>query len=80
MRVRNVLYYPNGREPVEVCDDTGAADLARMIADYWTARGAQAPAFVFIHGSFTPGMRTARVDLRSNMKSGWPKGYAGAST
>lgn len=68
MRARNVLYYPNGREPVEVCDDGGAVNLAQMIVDYWSARGIEPPTFKFERGR-------ARVDLRSDMKNGLPPGY-----
>lgn len=61
----------------EVCDDKGARHLAEKIADYWRERGIEPPKFTMCVGSFTPAMRRARVDLRSDMRNGWPKGYTG---
>lgn len=58
----------------ERCDDTGARCLAEKIASYWRERGYEPPSFTMCVGHFTPAMRTARVDLRSNMRNGWPAG------
>lgn len=56
----------------DYCDNAGAAELKARIEAYWTARGYPAPQVKFHHQGFMACMRSARTDIRSNMKNGLP--------
>lgn len=60
------------------CTMEGALRLKQKIEEYWAARGATVNARP-VEAGFVPAMRSARVDVRSDMLSGWPKGYAPSS-
>lgn len=55
----------------DFCDDEGARRLGAKIQAYWAARG-RVVRMVYEAQGFIPKMRTARVDVRSNMVDGWP--------
>lgn len=51
----------------------GAERLCRQIKRYWAERGFEVDARP-VRDAFHPSMRSARYDVRSNMKNGLPKG------
>lgn len=57
--------------PPERCDWDGAEALQRKIRAYWAP---QVVSFSAIPASFHAKMRTSRVDLRSDMINGLPRG------
>lgn len=57
------------------CDKEGAIRLKRRIEEYWADRGFE----VKVHlqdADFVSAMRSRRVDVRSDMVNGLPKGVA----
>lgn len=54
------------------CDRLGACDLRDRIESFWRERGATV-AVKLVEAPFTPNMRSARVDVRSDMLNGWPR-------
>lgn len=54
------------------CDHDGAAALVARIRDYWKARGRTARLYMK-EAAFDPAMRSARVDVRSDMVNGMPQ-------
>lgn len=58
-------------EPEELCDAAGASKLKARIEAYWAARGLAVEVQLRAAG-FHPAIRSARVDLRSNMRNGFP--------
>lgn len=55
----------------DFCDEDGAKRLGAKIQAYWAARG-RVVRIVYEAQAFIPKMRSARVDVRSNMVDGWP--------
>jgi len=55
----------------DFCDAEGAKRLGAKIRAYWAARG-RVVRIVYEDQGFIPKMRSARVDVRSNMVDGWP--------
>lgn len=63
-------------QPIEDhCTEAGAQRLAKRIERYWKAHG-HVVRCKTVDAGFAPAMRSARVDLRSDMVNGWPKGKA----
>lgn len=54
------------------CDKEGAAKLGAKIQAYWALRGGTVR-ISYEDGPFTPQMRSARVDVRSDMVNGLPR-------
>jgi hypothetical protein len=54
-------------------DRQGAERLCRQIKRYWAERGFEVEARA-VRDAFHPSMRSARYDVRSDMKNGWPRG------
>lgn len=63
--------------PIErdFCDFAGAQRLKAKIEEYWRERG-HSVEIELVESGFVAAMRAARVDLRSNMINGLPKGAA----
>lgn len=61
---------------MELCDENGAARVALMLGEYWEARG-HSVAVRFLEGGFDVAVRAARVDVRSDMVNGLPRGARG---
>jgi hypothetical protein len=59
-------------EPLEWSDEPGALALKAKIEDYWRERGHTIECQL-IPRAFTPEMRMARVDVRSNLLNGLPR-------
>lgn len=57
------------------CDADGARGLKERIEAYWRERGG-AVAIKLVDAGFVTAMRTARVDVRSDMVDGWPREWA----
>lgn len=58
----------------DLCTRRGAAELKRRIEVYWAERGVLVD--VKLHeAGFSAAMRSARFDVRSEMKNGFPPGY-----
>lgn len=53
------------------CDKEGAGKLSTRILAYWQARGWDVT-IILEEAGFVPAMRSARVDIRSDMVNGWP--------
>lgn len=53
-------------------DRAGAAQLKARIEAYWAKRGYEVQVMLF-DAPFNPAIRSARVDLRSNMIDGMPR-------
>lgn len=51
--------------------EDGARLIKEKIVAYWLERGLRVEVY-FKHGAFAPALRTARVDVRSNMINGIP--------
>ncbi len=56
----------------DYCDGEGARKIAARIRDYWYQRGYVVDVSL-VDAPFVPAMRTARVDVRSNMVNGLPR-------
>lgn len=56
---------------VDYCCVEGARRLQTRIEAYWAARGRQVQVKL-VEAPFCSSMRSARIDLRSNMINGWP--------
>ena len=54
------------------CDKEGAERLGAKIRDYWAPMGGLVR-ISYVDGPFTPQMRSARVDVRSDMVNGKPR-------
>lgn len=63
-------YYPV--EPLEWCDKQGAQALKEKIEAYWRERGCTVNVDLQVAG-FHPIMRSARIDVRSDLLNGWPR-------
>ena len=50
----------------------GALRLKQTIEEYWAERG-QRVCITLHHAGFIATMRSARTDIRSDMKNGWPR-------
>ena len=72
-RARRPTNFRAAIEPMSdnFCDAVGAGRLKRMIEDYWSQRG-HAVTITFEAGAFSAQLRSARVDLRSDMLNGLP--------
>lgn len=57
-------------------DQAGALELKTRIEAYWRKRGYEVHVNL-VQAPFTPALRTARVDLRSEMVDGMPRGCCG---
>lgn len=57
----------------ELCNTHGAFKLKAKIESYWAERGAKVNVKV-VDAEFTPALRSARADVRSDMVNGMPKG------
>lgn len=57
----------------EFTDRTGAGELKARIEAYWHERGYDIQV-VLVEGSFTPALRASRVDVRSDLVNGLPRG------
>jgi hypothetical protein len=55
----------------DFCDNDGAHKLKAKIEEYWTNRGFDV-SIDLVDAGFVPAMRSARCDVRSNMKNGMP--------
>lgn len=55
----------------DFCDNDGAQKLKAKIEEYWTTRGFDV-SIDLVDAGFVPAMRSARTDVRSNMKNGMP--------
>jgi hypothetical protein len=55
----------------DYCDADGARRLKAKIEAFWRERGGSVSVDL-VEAAFTPIMRSARVDVRSDMKNGWP--------
>lgn len=56
----------------DYCSPEGARRLKLKIEDYWRERGYDVEVSL-IDAGFVPAMRSARVDVRSDMKNGMPR-------
>lgn len=56
----------------ELCNEDGAKKLKAKIEAYWRERGHEVQVDVLKKG-FTPAMRSARYDVRSELVNGLPK-------
>jgi len=54
------------------CDRPGAVHLKERIESYWRERGG-AVAIELVEAEYIANMRSARVDVRSDMLNGWPR-------
>lgn len=54
------------------CGRNGASQLKEQIESYWRERGATVTVQL-VEAGFVSIMRTARVDVRSDMLNGWPR-------
>lgn len=61
---------------MELCDEAGAACVARMLEDYWEERG-YGVTVRFLEAGFDVAMRTRRIDVRSDLVNGLPRGAQG---
>ncbi len=55
----------------DYCDAIGAAILKARIEEYWRKKGFEIEARL-VRKDFIPGMRSARFDVVSNMRNGYP--------
>lgn len=55
----------------DLCDAAGASRLKQRIEEYWRERGLDV-AIELVDVGFIPAMRSARTDIRSNMRNGLP--------
>lgn len=62
-----------GGEP-DFCHRVGANALKLAIEEYWRKRGHEVQ-IMLIEAQFNPAIRSARVDVRSDMVSGWPRRF-----
>lgn len=65
-------HYAAGDSPPEYCDKDGALAIKEKIEAYWRERGQVVEIYLHETG-FSPAMRSARIDVRSNMLNGWPR-------
>lgn len=56
----------------DLCTEDGANEIKNRIQAYWNKRGENVDVRLK-QSKFTPEMRTARVDVRSNMINGMPR-------
>lgn len=56
----------------EYCDRDGALRLKERIESHWRERGGAVTVAV-VEAGYAPAMRSARVDVRSDMLNGWPR-------
>lgn len=59
-------------EPLEWCNRAGAEALRAKIEAYWRERGHAVQTHIERNG-FLSTMRTARFDVRSDMRNGYPR-------
>lgn len=59
-------------QPVEYTDRNGAEVLKSRIEAYWRERGHDVQV-VLVQAAFTPALRAARYDVRSEMTNGLPR-------
>lgn len=57
------------------CDRPGAVQIKERIESFWRARGATV-AVELVEAEYVPNMRTARVDVRSDLLNGWPREWS----
>lgn len=60
------------REPSDFCSREGASALKQQIEAYWQAKGAKVQVCLADAG-FSPQVRIARFDVRSDMVNGLPR-------
>lgn len=56
----------------DLCEQEGATRLAAQIREYWARKGGYVETRL-IPGPFCAAMRTARMDVRSDMVNGLPR-------
>jgi hypothetical protein len=56
----------------DFCNQDGARRLKQRIEEYWRDRGFKVDVKL-VDAGFTPAMRSARTDVRSDMVNGMPK-------
>lgn len=54
-------------------DEAGAKALAERIAAYWAERGKR-PTITLVRAGYNAQMRSTRMDIRSDMVNGLPRG------
>lgn len=59
-------------QPVEYTDRSGAEILKTRIEAYWRERGHDVQV-ILVQAAFTPALRAARYDVRSEMTNGLPR-------
>lgn len=69
---------PSATGPVEYTNREGAEILKARIEAFWRERGHEVQV-VLVQAAFTPALRAARYDVRSEMMNGLPRGQRGAS-
>lgn len=55
----------------DFCDKDGAHKIKQKLEEYWASRGYDVSVDL-VDAGFVPAMRSARTDVRSNMKNGMP--------
>lgn len=55
----------------DLCNKDGARRLKERIEEYWRERGRKVEVKI-VEAGFVPTMRSAREDVRSDMKNGFP--------
>lgn len=53
-------------------DRKGALELKARIEEYWRKRGFDVQVLL-VEAPFSPAVRAARVDIRSDLVNGWPR-------
>jgi hypothetical protein len=53
-------------------DRQGASELKARIEEYWRKRGFEVQV-ILVEAPFSPAVRAARVDVRSDLVNGWPR-------
>jgi hypothetical protein len=66
------LHIVEGVMDGDYCSPEGARRLKAKIEDYWRERGYEVE-IQLVDAGFVPAMRSARVDVRSDMKNGMPR-------
>jgi hypothetical protein len=57
----------------EFTDRLGACELKARIEEYWRARGHEIQV-ILVEAAFNPALRACRVDVRSDLVNGLPRG------
>jgi hypothetical protein len=68
----SLTHTPEDTMDGDYCSPEGARRLKLKIEDYWRERGYDVEVSL-IDAGFVPAMRSARVDVRSDMKNGMPR-------